>query len=594
MRAVVAVAAAVMALTLLPYLAALQLAQPGDVFSGFIWGVDDGNVYLSWIRQASEGHILLANQYTTDPQNPHFFNLFLLFAGLLCRITGLAPIYIFHSLRVLGGVFMLASFYWLVSLLTADRWIRWAALGLAALGSGLGWVVVLFDEAGITPGIHPVDAGVNWQVQPEAVTFLSALLNPLFITSMGLICLTLGHALIALEQKRLRSAVGAGVLLLILGNIHSYDVFTIHATLGVWIIYGLLTRRYSFGQAALAYAVIFFISAPAPLWSYWAANQDPSYLVKAMTPTPSAGFVNYLVGYGLLVVFAIVGATRALTPTRSPTGRGKNGIPRSGSGLPKESRGTGFLACGPEPLSPGLLRFAILWAVANSVMLALPVSFQRKLVEGLHMPIAILAGVGVVYLARLITNRAAAAGKLQSVKERMALTVVAAIVICLPSNALLVSQCMENVRTNNELLLHVLAPPIYLSADYANVASWLGDHTTEQDVVLSSSLFGNHIPAAASCKVYAGHWAETLYFSRKLGKVAEFFSPGTEVERRLDVLCGDVGARYVVYGPYERLIGRSRGGSQDDADILAATAGFLEPVFTSGDVTVLKASFYVD
>jgi len=476
-------------------------------------------------------------------------------------------------------VFMLSSFYWLVSLLTADRWARWAALGLAALGSGLGWVVVLVDAAGTRLGIHPVDVGVNWQVQPEAVTFLSALLNPLFITSMGLICLTLGHALIALEQKRLRSAVGAGVLLLILGNIHSYDVFAIHATLGVWIIYGLLTRRYSFGQAALAYAAIFFISAAAPLWSYWAANLDPSYVVKAMTPTPSAGFVNYLVGYGLLVVFGTIGAAEVFSGPGGTAGPDASHAPVNGT---------------TAPLSPGLLRFAIFWAAANSVMLGLPVSFQRKLVEGLHMPIAILAGVGVVYLARLITNRAAAAGKLQTVKERMALTVVAAIVICLPSNTLLVSQCMENVKTNNELLLHVLAPPVYLSADYANVASWLADHTTEDDVVLSSSLFGNHIPAAAPCKVYAGHWAETLDFVGKLRDVRRFYDAASNVDERLSLVATRILPNYVIVGPYERLIGGSYGGSQDDADLLDATAGFLEPVFRSGDVTVLKASFYLD
>ncbi len=566
-RAVIAVAAAVMALTLVPYLAALQLGEPGEVFGGFIWGVDDGNVYLSWIRQASEGHLLLANQYTTDPQNPHFFNLFLLFAGLVCRISGLAPIYVFHGLRLLGGVFMLVSFYWLVSLLTGDRWVRWAALGLTALGSGLGWVVVLADEAGARLGLHPVDVGVNWQVQPEAVTFLSALLNPLFITSMGLICLTLGHALIALERKRLRPALLSGVLLLILGNIHSYDIFAIHATLGVWIIYGLMTRRYSLRTAAATYAVIFAVSAPAPLWSYWAANQDPSYLVKAMTPTPSAGFVNYLIGYGLLAVFAIAGAIQTLPPGPSSMGREENG----------------------NALGPGLLRFAVFWALANSAVLGLPVSFQRKLVEGLHMPVAILAGVGVVYLARLVTSRAAAAGKLQTVKERMALTVVAALVICLPSNALLVSQCLENVKTNNELLLHVLAPPIYLSADYADAASWLAEHTTAEDVVLSSSLFGSYLPATAPCKVYVGHWAETLDFVGKLRQVRRFYDAASGAEERLALLATRLAPDYVVVGPYEGLMG----GSYGTSPVLdEATAGFLEPVFTSGNVTVLRANLH--
>ncbi len=574
-KAVAAMAAAVMAVTLLPYLAALQLAEPGAAFGGFIWGVDDGNVYLSWIRQASEGHLLLANQYTTDPQNPRFLNLFLIFAGLLCRMTGLAPIYVFHGLRILGGVFMLLSFYWLVSVLTADRWVRWAALGLVALGSGLGWMVVLLDEAGIAVGIHPVDAGVKWQVQPEAVTFLSALLNPLFITSMGLICLTLGHALIALERRRLRSAVAAGILLLVLGNIHSYDIFAINATLGVWILYGLVKRRYSIRWSVLSYAVVFTIGAPAPLWSYWAANTDPSYMVKAMTPTPAAGFMNYLVSYGLLAVFAVIGAIVCLM---------REG--RFGDASAPIAEHT------EEREGPDLLAFAIFWAVGNAAVLALPFSFQRKLVEGLHMPVAILAGVGVVYLAGLITARAAATGKLQTVKERMVLTLVGAVVICLPSNALLVSQCIENVKTNNELLLHVLAPPIYLSSDYANAVSWLAEHTTQEDVVLSSSLFGSYIPAGAPCKVYVGHWAETLYFVAKLGDVRRFYAPDTPPDRRIEVLAKS-GADYVVLGPYERLMGRTGaeevGGEESgDLDLAEATGGLLRPALASGDVTVYE------
>jgi hypothetical protein len=416
-----------------------------------------------------------------------------------------------------------------------------------------------------------VDVGIGWQTQPEAVTFVSALLNPLFITSMGLICLTLGHALRAVEENRLRSAALAGVLLLVLGNIHSYDIFAVHLALGTWLVYGVLTRRYELGPVAFIYAVIFLIGLPAPLWSYWAAHQDPSYLMKAWTPTLSAGFVNYVVAYGLLVVFGAIGAWAAFRRRRRTFDADDLG----------------------EYVPLDLMKFALFWALANSVVPALPVSFQRKLVEGLHMPVAILAGIGVVYLARLLTRRAAEDGRTQTVKERMALTIIAAIVLCLPSNALFVSQCLGHVKTNNEQLLHVLAPPIYLSADYAEAVGWLETNAGEKEVVLSSSLIGNHIPAAARCTVYVGHWAETLHFAGKLGKVAEFYSPVTGVERRLDVLWGDVRARYVVYGPYERLIGQSTRwgigyGDGEGIDLEAATGGALRRVFETGDVEVYE------
>ncbi len=568
--AVVLAAIAVMAVTMIPYVVALQLpsgggvdspVRPGDRFGGFIWGVDDGNVYLSWIRQASEGHLLLRNQYTTDPQNPHFFNLFLMVAGLICRITGLAPIVVFHVLRMLGGIFAFSCLYWLIAQLTDDRWIRWGALGLAALGSGLGWIVVMLGEAGTALPLQPVDVGVNWQVQPEAVTFVSALLNPLFIISMGLICLVFGHALRALEDRSIKSAVVAGVLLLVLGNIHSYDIFAIHVTLGLWILYGIVTRRYELKQAAISYGVIFALGLPAPLWSYWAAKQDPSYIAKAMTSTPSAGFANYLVAYGLLAVFGLVGAITLLKKRQD-----------------NQESGTG----------EALLKFLVFWVVANSAALALPLSFQRKLVEGLHMPIAMLAAVGVVWLGRKITAGANRAGKLQTVRERMALTIIGAIVICVPSNALLVGQCIENVKTNNLRLLHVLAPPVYLTEDYAAAAEWLGAVASDDDVVLCSSLFGSHVPAAAKCTVYAGHWAETLHFSNKLSAVQRFYGLMGSPEEKMGVL-QQTGADYVVAGPWEWMVVQDAVGRSVD-DMQQESGGMLEPVFASGEVIIYEVT----
>ncbi len=567
-RPVLILAAAVMAITVVPYAVALHSAGPERVFSGFIWGVDDGNVYLSWIRQASEGRLLLANQYTTDVQNPRFMNLFLSLAGLIAHGSNMAPIVVFHTLRVIGGIFMLGSFYWLVSLLTSDRWVRWSALGLVSLGSGLGWLVVFAEDAGIGTGLRPVDAGVGWQTQPEAVTFLSALLNPLFIISMGLMCLVLGYALLALETRSRPAAALSGVLLLILGNIHSYDIFAIHATLGLWIGLGLLKGRYSLKRALLTYGIIFLIALPAPLWSYWAASQDPSYIAKAMTPTKSAGFANYLVGYGLLAVLAGVGLA-ALLP----------------AGLRRSNGGDG--ADGGRN-ARGLLLFPAIWILAHCIALVLPVPFQRKLVEGLHMPVAMTAGIGVVYLGRLLTGRAALAGKSGLARERMALVVVGAVVLTVPSNMLFVAHCMSNVTSNNQALLHVLAPPVYLSGDYAAAVRWLGEESGAGEVVFSSSLIGSHIPAHAQSTVYAGHWAETLHFARKIGNVTRFYDPASDVDRAAAVR--QLGLDYVVYGPYEQMLGSARhGDNTPPLDLQADTGGALEPAFAAGDVTVYRA-----
>ena len=83
-----------MLLTTLPYLAAARpgFAGPGLHFSGFIWGVDDANVYLSQIRQYAEGHLFAYDQFTTLPQTPRYLNLLWLTLGQARRASGLPPV----------------------------------------------------------------------------------------------------------------------------------------------------------------------------------------------------------------------------------------------------------------------------------------------------------------------------------------------------------------------------------------------------------------------------------------------------------------------------------------------------------------------
>ena len=131
-------AALVMAATALPYLWAISHAAPDEQFQGFIWGVDEGNVYLAWMRQASEGRVLLRNQYTTLPQHPHFLNVFLLALGRLTAWTGQPPAVIFHAARLLGGIVLLATIYLFAAFSRAEgcgeRWRSRHRLGPAAGG----------------------------------------------------------------------------------------------------------------------------------------------------------------------------------------------------------------------------------------------------------------------------------------------------------------------------------------------------------------------------------------------------------------------------------------------------------------------------
>src|SRR5262245_54051251 len=73
----------------IPYARALSHQTADQVFSGLVGGVDDNNVYLGLMRQASEGAWLFVNNFTPEPSRPAMLNLLYQLLGRFSRLTGL-------------------------------------------------------------------------------------------------------------------------------------------------------------------------------------------------------------------------------------------------------------------------------------------------------------------------------------------------------------------------------------------------------------------------------------------------------------------------------------------------------------------------
>jgi len=398
---------------------------------------------------------------------------------------------------------------------------------------------------------------------PEAVTFLSLLLNPLFVWSMGLLCLVFLAALVGLKRDRAGYAVGAGLLLLLLGNVHSYDVFVVHGALVLYLVVSVAARQLPLRRALSHYAIIFVLGAPSPVWAYYASHADPAYLAKVNTPTLSPRPVDYAAGYGLILLLALVGVGYAVRVRRY------------------QHRAL----------------FPVCWLAANAVLVYAPVPFQRKMAEGMHLPICMLAGLGLVMVIGQVVGSRGARDPLRQSElraRRLSLLIALVVVLSLPSNVLFVADCMEHTAANNRDLLHVLAPPMYLSWDEVEALEYLAGHTAADEVVLSSSLIGNHIPAHAPCLVFAGHWAETLHFTDALSLAGEFLLPGWDARRRKAALT-QAGIDLVYYGPHEIMVAESMmraAGMQPPEDVAQAlregTASLLRPVFSNDQVTIYR------
>ncbi|MES2461335.1 MAG: hypothetical protein V4671_12195, partial [Armatimonadota bacterium] len=154
----------------LPYLYGWLTTPAGHVYTGFTYNIDDGAVYLAWMREAARGQFFIHNPFSVEPQRDVLFNLFYYLLGSIVRFTGLGPMVVYQAARViLGGLLLWASMALIRETLTAPA-ARKAAYALLCVGAGLGWLWQLES-----PEQGPVDL---WQ--PEAITFLSLYFSPLF------------------------------------------------------------------------------------------------------------------------------------------------------------------------------------------------------------------------------------------------------------------------------------------------------------------------------------------------------------------------------------------------------------------------------
>ncbi len=493
LRWAAAFAALVMLLTCLPYLYGLLIRPPGCYYSGLLANPDEHNVYLAYMRQARDGALFLFDPFTSEPQAGRVINLFFLALGCLSRTLHLPLPLAYHLARLASGWLLLMAVYCLGAYALESLFARRLALLLAAFASGLGW---LFHAGPGQP--HPIDYGPGL-VMPEAITSLSLLLNPLFTFSMFLMIVAIGLGVHAFSAGSPRSALIAGLSAFLLGNIHTYDLAPVALVLAGYLLVLLLSRALTI-RAILLAALIAALAAPSLAYQLWLMRSGELTLaVKAVeTPVLSPAPAFLALGLGIPLALALGGLAYAATPHARPTARA-----------------------------------LALWLVLGLALIYAPVPFQRKLAEGIHIPVVLLAALA---LERLIPT-AIARWRLPAAVLLLALT--------LPSNILFAARAVRDLRTNNQAYLGNLMPPLYLRPDQYGSLRWLGDHASRSDVLLCSSFLGSYAPSLANARVHLGHWAETLHFSRKVSDLSRFLRADTpDAARR--ALCRREGITYVL------------------------------------------------
>ena len=528
-------AAVVMALTCLPYAYGLLIRPDDAYYSGLLTNPDEHNVYLAYMKQVKEGAFFLIDPFTSEPQAGRVVNVFFLALGLVSRVPGLTLPLVYHVARVVSGWLLLMAIYCLGAQAIRTVWGRRLAVWLAAFASGFGW---LFHTSGGQP--HPVDFGPGL-VMPEAITFLSLLLNPLFCFSVFLMVVAIALGAQAMSAGSPRSAVLAGAAALVLGNIHTYDVIPVAVTLAAFLVLLLATKQAGARAVGMA-AVIAAIASPSLLYQLWLVKSgEVTLAVKTVeTPVYSPSPVWLALGLGLPLALGLVGAGMA---TRRGAARGA--------------------------------RLLALWSVLGFALAYAPAPFQRKLAQGIQVPAVLLAAAVVEWMTQ---RRVPLRG----------LVGVALVAVTLPSSFLFVSRAMRDLQTNNAAYVGNLMPPLYLGSDEYEALRWLDENADRRDVVLCNSFLGSYAPSLAGTRVYVGHWAETLHFRDKLGAFSKFLRADTPDSSR-EAFVRREGITYVLRdrSMYDDVFRLSQAGEPLPA-FDPERVKWLTPVYREGGVSLYR------
>ena len=474
------------AITSLPFLIAPAFLESGSSFSGFLINPVDGYSYLAKMRQGADLLSEFRLPYSSEPGPGVVLFVYQMILGAISSVIGLPQILTYHAARVLGTLAMLASSYLFFKRTLQSAGAKWAAFVLTVFGSGVGWIALPI-------GLFPIDLWV-----PEAIPFLSAYANAHFplATAALITCVTLILFPEILPDARQALLFLGGLLLALL---QPFTVIAIGIVLGAWLVVerlrGAPTERLRIWAVGMAAFVVGAL--PMLVYTWGVIHQHPVLAVwneQNLTPTPS--IVEVLLGYGLVLIFAIAGMLIGNARGR-PAGR-----------------------------------LLIIWTILGFIMLYLPVSLQRRLTLGLFIPLAALAGTGLTAIA--------------STRRRLALLLTATIILSLPSHLVVIGSGLVAVSQGG-------AGVVISESDQA-LLGWIERNISEDPLILAGFDTGNRLPAYSDVRVLYGHPFETPHSENQKVLVRELWTWNGDAVLGLQALRA-AGVDYAFYGEEEKELG---------------------------------------
>jgi len=493
----------------------------------------DAPVYLSYIQQVKQGHILLADLFTTESDMPALFNPFWLAVGLIAKIFNLAAPLAFHLVRIILIPIFLFSLYKFISLFLSEYAAKrkMFCLVYSIFATGLGFFYTMFFGLNLLSSSDinlPMDLWV-----PESSNFLIMFSMPHFIASITLIILTFYFFFLALERKKISLIVISGLLALSLFSFHPFFAGTIYFVAFSYLICLFIKNRKIELDLILYFFCLVMISSPALYYYYYQLSTSLALQFKniqniCVTPGGQYFFASY--GLGLIfVAFTIV------------------------------------YLLGEKKITNKNL-FLIVWLIASISLIYSPINFQRRLTEGLQIPLTLLAFIGFVLLVDALRQ-------IWPIFKKIKFWMIVPFFILL--------FCSSNIIVYIGDFRYIKVKPqvLYMPMEIKEALDWYQGQTTMDQTILASRYISNAIPGLIGRRIFSGHGVETVADGWKEQKVYWFFQNNEDDQAKQDFLRSNK-IDYVLFSAKEEQLGT----------FMPQTKKYLEEVFNNESAAIYKVN----
>ena len=168
-----------------------------------------------------------------------------------------------------------------------------------------------------------------------------------------------------------------------------------------------------------------------------------------------------------------------------------------------------------RPLKNHLFIFLIIWLIGQTCLIYSPLPLQKKLLEGIHLVLSLLAAHGLFVIYQNL-KRKSYWQKNIVLKNKFLWISIFIFLFCF-SNIIFISRDIKIYQASRH----------FIPQDLIKTMTWLNKNSPKESNILANPDYwetNNLIPVFALRKVYIGHMCETVYFETKRKELFWFFS----------------------------------------------------------------------